>query len=67
MSLRELEKRRETVLNSIREQGKLTTELEAQINQADTRTVLEDLYLPYKPKRRTKAQISARSRDSAFS
>lgn len=58
LSLRELEKRRETVLNSIREQGKLTTELEAQINQADTRTVLEDLYLPYKPKRRTKAQIA---------
>lgn len=58
LSLRELEKRRETVLNSIREQGKLTTELEVQINQADTRTVLEDLYLPYKPKRRTKAQIA---------
>ncbi|WP_020559048.1 Tex family protein [Thiofilum flexile] len=58
LSLRELEKRRETVLNSIREQGKLTPELEAHINQADTRTVLEDLYLPYKPKRRTKAQIA---------
>lgn len=58
LSLRELEKRRETVLNSIREQGKLTLELESQINQADTRTVLEDLYLPFKPKRRTKAQIA---------
>lgn len=57
-SLRELEKRRETVLNSIREQGKLTPELEQQIQRADTRTELEDIYLPYKPKRRTKAMIA---------
>lgn len=57
-SLRELEKRRETVLNSIREQGKLTPELEQQIQCADTRTELEDIYLPYKPKRRTKAMIA---------
>jgi protein Tex len=56
--LRELEARRETVLSSIREQGKLTDELEAQILAADTKTLLEDLYLPYKPKRRTKAQIA---------
>ena len=57
-SLRELEKRRETVLNSIREQGKLTAELEQQVLQAVTRTELEDVYLPFKPKRRTKAMIA---------
>lgn len=57
-SLRELEKRRETVLNSIREQGKLSAELEQQVLQAQTRTELEDIYLPYKPKRRTKAMIA---------
>lgn len=56
--LRELEERREVVLKSIAEQEKLTPELEAQILAADTKTRLEDLYLPYKPKRRTKAQIA---------
>lgn len=56
--LRELEERRETVLKSIAEQDKLTPELQAQILAADTKTRLEDLYLPYKPKRRTKAQIA---------
>ena len=56
--LRELEARRETILASIREQEKLTPELEAAILAADTKTLLEDLYLPYKPKRRTKAQIA---------
>ena len=56
--LRELEERRQVILNSIREQEKLTPELEAAIVAADTKTVLEDLYLPYKPKRRTKAQIA---------
>lgn len=56
--LDELEKRRETVLNSIQEQGKLTEELEKQILEADTMSRLEDLYLPYKPKRRTRAQIA---------
>jgi uncharacterized protein len=56
--LRELEDRRKTVLDSIREQGKLTDELALQINIADTKARLEDLYLPYKPKRRTKAQIA---------
>jgi len=55
--LRELNARRDTVLNSISTQGKLTPELERAINDADTKTLLEDLYLPYKPKRRTKAQI----------
>lgn len=56
--LRELEDRRETILKSIAEQEKLTPELEAQIKAAETKTLLEDLYLPYKPKRRTKAQIA---------
>ncbi len=56
--LRELEDRRTTILASIEEQGKLTAELRAQINQADTKTRLEDLYLPYKQKRRTRAQIA---------
>ncbi|WP_028299392.1 Tex family protein [Oceanospirillum beijerinckii] len=56
--LRELEERRSTVLNSIEEQGKLTDELKKDILAADTKTRLEDLYLPYKPKRRTKAQIA---------
>ncbi|MFP4561052.1 MAG: Tex family protein [Thiohalorhabdus sp.] len=54
--LRELEERRQTVLDTIREQGKLTDELAAQIAAADTKTRLEDLYAPYKPKRRTKGQ-----------
>jgi uncharacterized protein len=56
--LRELEKRREAVLESIRSQGKLTPELEAQVIGADSKARLEDIYLPYKPKRRTKAQIA---------
>lgn len=56
--LRTLEKRRETILASIREQGHLTPELQAQIEQADSMTALEDLYLPYKPKRRTRASIA---------
>ncbi|MEV6236458.1 Tex family protein [Lentzea sp. NPDC051838] len=56
--LRELEERRAAVLNSIREQGKLNDALEAQILAADSKARLEDLYLPYKQKRRTKAQIA---------
>jgi uncharacterized protein len=56
--LRELNERREVILASIRSQDKLTAELEAAILSADTKTHLEDLYLPYKPKRRTKAQIA---------
>ncbi|MBM4264735.1 MAG: RNA-binding transcriptional accessory protein [Deltaproteobacteria bacterium] len=56
--LRELEERRATILASIEEQGKLTDELRASIEAAATKQVLEDLYLPYKPKRRTKAQIA---------
>jgi uncharacterized protein len=56
--LRELEDRRGAILESVREQGKLTAELEAQIRGAETKARLEDIYLPYKPKRRTKAQIA---------
>ncbi len=54
--LRDLNDRRDTVLGSIREQGKLSPELERQILAADSKGRLEDLYLPYRPKRRTKAQ-----------
>jgi uncharacterized protein len=56
--LRELEERRKAILESIRDQGKLDAALEAQINAADAKARLEDIYLPYKPKRRTKAQIA---------
>jgi protein Tex len=56
--LRELEERREAVLESVRSQGKLDAELEAKIRAAETKARLEDIYLPYKPKRRTKAQIA---------
>ena len=56
--LRELEARRDTILNSIREQGKLSPELEAAIAAAPTKAELEDIYLPYKPRRRTKAEIA---------
>src|ERR1700690_2648744 len=56
--LRELEEPRAAILASIEEQGKLTDELRGQVNAADTKSRLEDLYLPYKPKRRTKAQIA---------
>jgi len=56
--LRELNERRAAILASIEEQGKLTDDLRAQIENADTKARLEDLYLPYKPKRRTKAQVA---------
>ena len=56
--LRELDDRRAAILKSITEQGKLTVELAAALDDADTKARLEDLYLPYKPKRRTKAQIA---------
>lgn len=56
--LRNLEERKETVLNSIEEQGKLTDELKAQILAAETMVAVEDLYRPYKPKRRTRATIA---------
>lgn len=56
--LRELQDRKTTVVKTIEEQGKLTPELARQIEDCDNKTALEDLYLPYKPKRRTKAQIA---------
>src|SRR3984885_11561587 len=55
---RELEDRRETILRTIEEQGKLTPELRAKIEKALDKNELEDLYLPYKPKRRTKATVA---------
>lgn len=56
--LRDLDSRREAILKSIKEQEKLTPELEKKINEAQTMTALEDLYLPYKPKRKTKASVA---------
>ncbi|WP_299461589.1 Tex family protein [uncultured Microscilla sp.] len=56
--LRDLDKRREAILKSIEEQGKLTPELKKKIEAAETMTALEDLYLPYKPKKRTRATIA---------
>ena len=56
--LRELEERRTAILNSVREQGKLDASLEAAILAADSKGRLEDIYLPFKPKRRTKAEIA---------
>jgi protein Tex len=56
--LRELEERRKVILESVREQGKLDDKLEAAIMAADSKGRLEDIYLPYKPKRRTKAEIA---------
>ena len=56
--LRDLNERRNVILSSIEAQSKLTPELRAAINAADSKTRLEDLYLPYKPKRRTKGLIA---------
>ena len=56
--LKELDKRREAILKSIEEQGKLTPELKKAIDQSETMARLEDVYLPYKPKRKTKASIA---------
>jgi uncharacterized protein len=56
--LRELDKRREAILKSLEEMGKLSDELKEKINAADSLTVLEDLYLPYRPKRKTKASVA---------
>ena len=56
--LRELEDRRQVIIRSIEEQGKLTPELARELKGADSKTRLEDLYLPYKPKRRTKGQMA---------
>ena len=59
--LREMEERRAAILSSIDEQGKLSDELRSEIEAADSKSRLEDLYLPYKPKRRTRAQIARES------
>ena len=56
--LAELDKRREAILKSLEEQGKLTDELKARVEGAETLTLLEDIYLPYRPKRRTRATIA---------
>ena len=56
--LKELQKRKETVVKTITEQGKLTPELEKRINETWDSTTLEDIYLPYRPKRRTRAQVA---------
>lgn len=56
--LRNLEEKKEQVINSIEEQGKLTEELKAQILAAETMVVVDDLYRPYRPKRRTRATIA---------
>ncbi|HEX4870426.1 MAG TPA: Tex-like N-terminal domain-containing protein, partial [Moraxellaceae bacterium] len=56
--LREMEERRAAILKSIEEQGKLTPELKAQLLEADTKARLEDLYLPYKPRRVTKGMLA---------
>nr|WP_211435899.1 Tex-like N-terminal domain-containing protein [Candidatus Kuenenia stuttgartiensis] len=53
--MRELDKRRETILNSLTKQEKRTPELEKAVKEAETLTALEDIYLPYKPKRKTRA------------
>ncbi|HSZ24845.1 MAG TPA: Tex-like N-terminal domain-containing protein, partial [Cytophagaceae bacterium] len=58
LQLRELDKRRESILKSMKEMEKLTDVLEQKINQAETLNELEDIYLPYKPKRKTKATIA---------
>lgn len=55
---REMEKRKETIRKTITEQGKMTPELERRIDECDNMETLEDIYLPYKPKRRTKAQVA---------
>ena len=54
----ELDKRRAAILDSLPEQGKLTPELREKIEQADTMSVLEDIYLPYRPKRKTRATVA---------
>ena len=58
VQLRDLDKRKEAILKSLKEQEKLTDELEKQVNEAESMARLEDIYLPYKPKRRTKATIA---------
>src|SRR5690606_19027253 len=56
--LRDLDKRKDAILKSLKEQEKLTPELEQKVLKAETMAILEDIYLPYKPKRRTKATVA---------
>ena len=56
--LAELEKRRESILKSLEDQGKLTDKLRQKVESAETMTILEDIYLPYRPKRRTRATVA---------
>ncbi len=58
LKLKEIDKRRESIMDSITEQGKMTPELQALLEKAETMTELEDLYLPYKPKRKTRASVA---------
>ena len=58
--LNETAKRKETIINTISEQGKMTPELQKRIDETWDSTVLEDIYLPYKPKRRTRAEVARR-------
>ena len=58
LQLRDLDKRREAILKSMTDLGKLTPELEKKINEAETISLLEDIYLPYKPKRKTRASVA---------
>ena len=58
LQLRELDKRREAILKSLADMGKLTPELEKQVNEAETMVLLEDIYLPYRPKRKTRATVA---------
>ncbi|KAA3633398.1 MAG: RNA-binding transcriptional accessory protein, partial [Calditrichaeota bacterium] len=66
IQLRDLDKRREAILKSLTERELLTDELEEQIEQAQTMTELEDIYLPYKPKKRTRATIAKEKRLEPF-
>lgn len=56
--LNETAKRKETIINTINEQGKMTPELQKRIDETWDSTILEDIYLPYKPKRRTRAEVA---------
>ena len=56
--LRQLDKRKESILKSLEESGKLTPELEGKVRETETMSVLEDIYLPYRPKRRTRASVA---------
>lgn len=65
--LRELDKRREAILKSLTELGKLTPQLEQAVNAAESMTILEDIYLPYRPKRKTRASVAREKGLAAFS